>query len=251
MPSDHWTFFGRILPEKVPISWGTPISGMATINDEYSFTCWYTIALHLGQLVIDAKFEGNDLDIFTMRNFAQKEAEHLSALVGYKFGGMFDVEILSAARKNTSDWIVFGNEIGCLVNARPDRYSPFEGEFLKAVMEDHHACRVLTDFQRSMREDTGFHCYRAVETMMQSVVFNSACKEPEAWKRMRKDLQIKRESIDRIKEFADPIRHGKPKAMSDAQRTEIFEITDKIIFRFLTYVASARIPLNETQFPVI
>ncbi len=242
--SQRWTFFGRVLPNNVPITLGVPLRGGAQVNDAYSLGCEFEVRLHLGQLVVDANFSGQDLHLETMRNFIREQAEHLVALIGYKFGGTFDVEILAASREGTNDWAVFGNEIGCLVNARPDRFAPLQVDLFQAVLTNQYACLVLSDFQRAMREDTGFYCYRAIESMMQSVKQDHGLTEKPAWARLRNDLKISQDSIYRVKDFADPVRHGKTKGMSDDDRAEILSTTDKIIDRFLRYLLSGRQPLS-------
>lgn len=245
MHSQRWTFFGHVLPSNVPITLSSPLRGGSRVDGAYSLACEFEIRLHLGQLVIDADFSGSDLDLETMRNYVREQAEHLVGIIGYRFGGMFDVEISAASRQETNDWAVFGNEIGCLVNARPDRSAPIQQELFQAVLTNHYACLALSDFQRAMREDTGFYCYRAIESMMQSVKQDHGLGEKAAWERLRNDLKINRDTIDRVKEFADPVRHGKAKGMSDSDRAQVLTTTDKIIDRFLKYLLAGRQPLAD------
>lgn len=248
MKTERWTFFGKVLPERVPISWGTPMEGEAEIDGAYSFKCKFRISLHLSQLVIDTTFTAEDLDIPTMRNFAAEEAQRLVGLVGYKVGGMFDVEIISATKQDTDEWVVFGNEWSCL--KRENKNEPLSSAVVKVLLEDHSCNLVLSDFQRALREDTGFYCYRAIEVMMQAQKSENL-KEAEAWQMLRINLNVDRSLIDRVKHFADPVRHGKSKGMSGQEREEIIMATDQIIGRFLDFVLGGRQKLDPKEYNLL
>ena len=225
-----------------------PIEGEAEVNDAYSFRCVFRISLHLGQLVVDTTFTSNELDVATMRNFVVEQSQHLTGLIGYKFGGVFDVDIISASKQDTNEWHIFGNEWSCL--KRQQGQSSIDGEVARIILEDHACNLVLSDFQRALREDTGFYCYRAIEVMMQSERAQKST-DSDAWKNLRSLLNFNKEFATRIKHFADPVRHGKAKGMSGQEREEIIMSTDQLIGRFLDFVIGGRKPLDQNKYPML
>jgi hypothetical protein len=63
---------------------------------------------------------------------------------------------------------------------------------------------------------TGFHCYRAIDAMMQSMKDIENDKDEAAWTRLRDRLRVKRTPIDVVKAHADLPRHGKARLPGSA-----------------------------------
>jgi hypothetical protein len=124
---------------------------------------------------------------------------------------------------------------------------------VQAVVGSAAAQIALSDFTNAMRFPigTGFHCYRAIEAMMQSMKENEKDDDGVAWLRLRANLRIDRAAVDAVKTHADMPRHGKPSGMTDADRVKVFKISDEIIRRFLAYIVSGRRPLPTEQFAVL
>jgi hypothetical protein len=72
--------------------------------------------------------------------------------------------------------------------------------------------------------------------MMQSMKSDPSEADGVAWQRLRETLKIDRDAIDTVKQHADLPRHGRPSAITDEQRAEVFRVTDTIIDRYLQYV---------------
>jgi hypothetical protein len=55
--------------------------------------------------------------------------------------------------------------------------------------------------------------------------------------RFRSGLGVNKATIDYVKQFADPVRHGAPKPISDAERAEVFRKTWSVVDRFIDFAA--------------
>ena len=112
----------------------------------------------------------------------------------------------------------------------------------------------MADFREAMRNppNTGFHCYRAIEAMMQAMKSEEDQKDSRAWELFRNNnLKITPACLKAIKVHADPPRRGKLYVMTDAQRAYVFVKTQSIIIRFLEYLKRGRMSLPEPEFPYL
>jgi hypothetical protein len=214
----------------------------------------FRVVIHASQAIVDLTVKKGDLDILTLRNVAADCVRKITDLVGYKQGCCFDVEIVSAICRDTSDWTVFGTEVPTLAARRAaEQVGAVDIELIRATTQSAAAQIVLADFREAIRVPigTGFYCYRAIEAMMQSMKARAEDPDGPAWQQLRDRLRIDRSAIDEVKLHADFPRHGKPSGISDAESARVFELTDQIIGRFLVYLANGKAPLTEQDFPVL
>jgi hypothetical protein len=232
-----WTFFGRILPERVPITWPGPLSGSAESGLGFAFD--YRVVIHHSQIVIDLEIEKDAPDLATLRNTAAEIVRAIADLISYQTACGYEVEIVSAVCHETDEWEVFGINIRMLAAQRKVQGTlAMEADLLIAVTSSAAAQVVLANFRAAMRVpvDTGFFCYRAIEAMMQSMKSTPGEKDGSAWDRLREKLCIDRTAIDEVKKHADVPRHGNPSAITDAERAAVFALTDEMIRRFLQFL---------------
>lgn len=248
-----WTFFGKVQPERLPVTWNTPLSGRARqsdLNIEFDFRT----VIHASQVIVDITVTKGTPDVDTLRNTARGCALSITDLVGYTSGSHFEVEIVSAVCHDNNEWRVFGSEIPALV-ARTNslRTNNIDGTLLQAVERNVGAQMALRDFQRAMRDavDTGFYCYRAIEAMMQSMRPPGDTNDNKAWDHFLSVLSLDRSAKDEVKSHATFARHGRPSSMTDADRASVFELTDEIIRRYLEYLRRDTGPLSDTEFPIL
>jgi hypothetical protein len=247
-----WSFFGRIIPERVPVTLAIPLEARA--RSSFGFRYNFRVAIHQSQAVVDIEVTEGDPDLATLRNTAGASVRTITDLIGYQRGCYFDVEILSAVSKNTDEWAVFGIEIPILVKWRNnDSIGVFENRLLQNIGAYIPAQIVLADFREAMRVavGTGFYCYRAVEAMMQSMKTSPQDKDRYAWESLRNALCIDRSAIEYVKQHADLARHGKPASITDADRGKVLQLTDEIIRRFLAFIMRDKSGLPPNEFPTL
>lgn len=255
----RWVFFGRVVPERIPLSigatitWSSEVAGLG-IKMEVAF------CIADGQLVCNTAVTQGNPDALTVRNLIETQIRSIVDLIGYLGAVRYDVDIISAANLETGDRTVFGINIPVLTDRRKhakagDFPSPgsLPKELLQTVTGEPATQIVLQEFREAMgfAIGTGFHCYRAIEAMMQSVKTSDTEKDGSAWDRFRQYLCVDRGAIDFVKDHADLPRHGRPSSISDADRAKVFEITDEIVRRYLHYVSKGKTPLPGADFPVL
>jgi hypothetical protein len=248
----RWTFFGRILPERIPLR----MLGLEWVSEQEDFGIRYRSKANIadGQFVVVVTIESGQTDVHTLRNLVENDIRCVTDLVGYLHGGSFDVDLVSAVGDDGTG-VIFGITIPALTETRKEPVGEIARDLLQFVSGDILARMVLADFREAIRTpvSTGFFCYRAVEAMMQSMKTNPKDKDKgadnRAWELLRRRLQIDRPVIDAIKAHAVDPRHGKVSAISDHERAIVFRLTDEIVRRYLTYLRGGKTELPISEFP--
>jgi hypothetical protein len=247
-----WVFFGRVLPERLPLKLSEAIKGTCA-PDVVKMSYEFDIAIADGQVVVNISITEGNTDLFTLRNLVESNIRSITDVIGYLEGLSFDIDMISAASLDTGDRCIFGTAIPVVQDQRRKSGAPraLPGDLLQIVCRDPHAQIVLADFREAMRVPvgTGFFCYRAIEAMMQSMKWRDDENEKAAWPRVRRVLRIDRAPIEYVKDHSDIPRHGKPANISDEQRAKVFMITDEVIRRFLAYLIRGKTELPEAEFP--
>jgi hypothetical protein len=105
-----WTFVGRILPERVPLKIGTPLSSSNEVEAlDLAYDCCIGIAD--SQVYADITVTRGNPNLNTLRNLAEGSIRAITDLIGYLHGMSFDVDIVSAISRETGElpktaWIV-------------------------------------------------------------------------------------------------------------------------------------------------
>jgi hypothetical protein len=201
--STAWTFFGKILPERFPLSVGIPFQAEIEQPD-FARRAKISVVMHASQLIVTIDLIEGNADVLDLRNWADQCAQHYADLVGYSFGGHFDVDIISAVRGD--EWHVFGNQIPAIANRRSSHRKPsIDGDLLIAVGKNPHAANALRDFQLAMIDPigTGFYCYRAIEAAMQALKNETVKDDKAAWNALNNALRLDKSAAMFVKTYAD------------------------------------------------
>lgn len=240
----EWTFFGRVLPERVPVT--VHIPGIKMGDDTLD------LHIHLSQITLSLKTSDFSEDAYTVRNSLDSFVRTILDLIGYDHGMSFDVEIISCTN-SLGNWWSFGAEIPVLFQKKQHSSYTVESDTFNLFLTDPSVFIALSDFREAMRMpmQTGFFCYRAAESMMQSVKTTTLEKDGLAWNRLRAALNVDKTALNFIKGHADWARHGKTGEITDSERAQMFLLTDEIIGRYLRYVSGGRVPLSADQTPLL
>jgi hypothetical protein len=246
----RWTFFGRVLPERFPLSVTLPEQRAEVA--EFGLHYRATIQIDKGQFVIPVIIESGQVDVFTLRNIVENDMRTVTDLIGYVDGISFDIDTISTL-SDEGPSVIFGIETPVLRETRQPQTATIESDLLKAVSDEIPARLVLADFREAIRNPvgTGFFCYRAIEAMMQSMKARPDDKDDPAWDMLRSRLQLTIPAIYAIKGHADYPRHGKVSSISDADRAKVFRLTDQIVERYLAYLRGGKVPLTSSDFPLL
>jgi hypothetical protein len=246
----QWTFFGRVLPERIPLKVALP--EWTSELTEFGLRYRVTVQIADGQFVVPVIIESGQIDVHTLRNLVENDIRIATDLIGYLIGGSFDVDIISAT-SDAGPSVVFGIKVPVLEEVRGTQTTSIESDLLNAVAQEIPARLVLADFREAIRNPagTGFFSYRAVEAMMQSMKAHPDDKDGPAWEKLRDRLEIDRSFIDEIKKHAKYPRHGKVTSIDDADRAKVFRLTDQIVRRYLEFLRRRKTPLSASEFPLL
>ena len=236
----------------MPVRMDQPISGSVEVP-AFNVSFKYSFMITNSQIIADIVATRTS-HVHTLRNLLVAEIRSVVDVIGYLNGMSFEIDMISAKRNDTSEKIIFGIGIPILLKRRGEPRSEIEDNLLIAVAQEPHGQMALADFRHAMRvpEGTGFFCYRAIETMMQSMKLDSSENESAiSWPRFRDALHIDLKALAYVKSHADFPRHGKPSSITDEERAKVFEITDEIIKRYLEYLVRGKKPLLKIEFPIL
>ena len=246
---NSYIFSGKVLPERANVNITTIEFEIEAIDAGISGTAIISVAVSQVSIVFNTN---NDLDIMTLKNYVENIVRTLVDSYGYLSGRGYDIEITSVV-DNKGKHTVFGVGISELEKSQNERPLNYD-QILTVTTKSQHIHRAFGDLREAIRSpvDTGFFCYRAVESIRQNFKKeNDGDNYKLSWERFRKSLLLDRSWIDTIKKFADPVRHGDAPYLSGTDRILILQHTWKIIDRFCLYVYRDFEELPENEFELL
>ena len=232
-----YIFEGIVLPERAQLTFKKTIE-FTHISSSISGRADLSILLNKVCVWVDTQVEW---DIFDLRNTVRYMVQNELSIIGYLYGYAYDLEIVRVLNRALNIDYVFGIDIGCIV----ERNSKINKEELMKVIRDKiqddegvflHRCFSDLSMAIKVPEDTGFYCYRAIESLLQHCVakFNLLSQgKPKQWQKLRDIAKCGKETILRIKNFADPTRHGNISLITSEERRELFIDTWNIVDEYL------------------
>ena len=113
----RWIFFGRVVPERIPLSIGVPITWSSeTVGLGIKMDVAFCLAD--GQVVCNTTITQGNPDTATVRNLIETEIRSVVDLIGYLQALRYDIDLISAANLDTGDRVVFGINIPVLTDRR-------------------------------------------------------------------------------------------------------------------------------------
>jgi len=183
-------------------------------------------------------------DVHDLRNVVKAVVSHELEVVGYIKGLAYDVEIRRVLNPEHEVDYVFGVEIPCISDRNKDidlatrateirnKTNGSDGVFL-------HRC--FADLVSAMKnaDDTGFYCYRAIESLRQHCIERfglDPAKKDEQWAKVRELSGCTEEILREVKAAADATRHGEVVKVTSEQRQRLFLITWDVVDGYVAAV---------------
>jgi len=226
MQEYYSVFFGKVFPERANVSIAPSMLSLKA--EDAGIMGELKISISLSQITAVFKSEQTIADFYTLKNYIEDAIRLEVDALGYLLGCGYDIEITSMV-DSLDNRIVFGVGVPILQKDSTSRVNKFDivmqiyqnpkGDYLR---------RCLADLREAIRspKDTGFFCYRGIESLRQYFLKESGAKnDGESWIKLRDKLNIDREHIEYIKQYADPVRHGDAIFVSDEDRGKILTIT--------------------------
>jgi hypothetical protein len=88
-------------------------------------------------------------------------------------------------------------------------------------------------------DDTGFYCYRAVESLRHHCAALNGLLDAEKakqWEKFREVSGCEEDTLRAIKAAADPLRHGEPTDITSEYRTQLLTHTCGVVDAYLNEV---------------
>jgi len=236
----QYTFFGKVFPERANVKIQT--MELSLVSAEAGISGKLRISIQVSQIIAIFTTSSKVENIYTLKNIIEDGIRLEVDVLGYIFGCGYDIEVTTMVDSEGNEPIIFGVGIWELEQQKDKRLENINKIF--SLFGDHkgdYLRRCLGDIREAIRlpKDTGFFCYRAIETIRQFFVHEKGfTSDKESWEQLRELLKIERTFIEYIKQFADSIRHGDVKYISAEQRSKVLTDTWDIVDRFIAYASN-------------
>lgn len=233
---DAYLFTGIILPERAQLS----------LQNSRGFTHMVSgisggvrVSIVNNQLAVWVESD-HEWDIFDLRNLVKTWVQNQLAMVGFLLGYAYEIEISRVLNPQKSIDYVFGVDIPCLASRSAGLDVAAELERLDRKCFGPHGVflhRCFTDLSFAMKhaDDTGFYCYRALESLVHHcMTINDIpkSKKKSGWEKFRESSGSGEDLVYSIKYAADPLRHGEAASVSARAREELLGNTWDIVTRY-------------------
>jgi hypothetical protein len=230
---------GVVHPERAQFSLISPIN-LEITHPSTTATIKIKLNIQFNQITlwVDSDYEW---EIHDLRN-AVKDIIVLTVLsiFSFRLGHTFDAEIIHVMNDEKQIDYVYSIVIGRIYERKKDvvfTHEELMSLFRKTLgVNGIYVNRCFGDLAMATRNpiDTGFYCYRAIESLKQYCKNKfSIDKEADQWKKLSEITGYDQEYIEVVKEFARPVRHGDVLDVTDSNRVEIFMKTWDVVEAFL------------------
>lgn len=232
-----YLFLGLVHPERAQL----------TLNCSFGFTHLTSatkaiarISISLNQIAVWIDTEVA-WDIYDLRNVVKSIVSHELEIIGFVKGYAYDVEIRRVLNPAHQIDYVFGVDIPCITERNKDIDLTTRITDIRSKIngpEGVYLHRCFADLVSAMKnaDDTGFYCYRAIESLRQHCIIKyglDPTKKANQWLKLRDIAGCSEDTLREIKESADASRHGEIAAITSEQRKQLFLLTWDVIDGYL------------------
>ncbi len=239
----EYTFFGKIIPERTNVQ--IPTVNLTINNPDAKIQGNLAVSILLSQ--ITAKFISETIidNFYALKNIIEDAIRVETDTLSFFLDCGYDLDLITMVDSTFEHNIIFGAGLGEPISTGDNLNLKFY-KTLELFSDERGAFlqRCFGDYREAIRtiKDTGFFCYRSIESLRQYFVYqNNNCSDKDSWNILRTTLNIDRTEIDYIKSFADIVRHGGAKFISEEERINIIKTTKRIILSFIIYFTTESI----------
>ena len=237
---EPYLFQGVVLPERAQLSLQFALSFSHVSS---GVTGLAKVSIVLNQVAVWVESEHN-WDVYDLRNVVKNIVQNHLAMLGYLKGYAYDFEVTRVLNQSRGIDYVFGIDIPCLTKRGESIDLQAELEKLRDKTTGENGLflhRCFSDLASSMKhaDDTGFYCYRAIESLRHhcaAVHGLSAAEKSKQWEKFREVSGSDEQNIRFVKAAADPLRHGQPVGTDADSRAKLFITTWDIVDAYLKSV---------------
>lgn len=234
---EPYFFQGLVLPERAQLTLKFEVYfAHVTAGD----SCTAKVSVYLNQVAVwvESKHAWN---IYDLRNIVKTIIQNHLAMVGYFKGYAYDLELTRVINRSQEIDTVFGIEIPCLEDrGKSIDLNEAMIQVCKKAADPNgvflHRC--FNDLVSSMKhaDDTGFYCYRAIESLVHhcSALHRlSTSNKRERWVKFQEVAGCDEATTRAIQEAAKALRHGEPSCITDDEREQLFISTWDVVDGYL------------------
>ena len=237
---ETYLFQGIVYPQRAPITIAFK-QGLQHLGSGRLVSA--DVSILLNQITVWIESE-DKWDVFDLRNLVRNLVQNNLGIFGYLTGLAYDLEITRVICRSRSIDQVFGIDIPCI----SERNSKIDvNERLASIlpkidgMEGVLFNRCFNDLNMAMKsaEDTGFYCYRAIESLRQHCRLKFDFPEEDRsgqWQKLREIANTDEATIRKIKSAADTVRHGGHLHVTSENRADLFNLTWGIVDAYIDNV---------------
>jgi hypothetical protein len=237
---EPYLFSGVVLPERAQLSLSFSI-GFSHVTSGITGEAKVSIVLNQVAVWVDSE---HAWDIHDLRNVVKNIVQTHLAMVGYLKGYAYDFEVTRVLNQSRGIDYVFGIDIPCLAERGrsvdlQDALAKLGAKTVGANGLFLHRC--FSDLVSAMKhaDDTGFYCYRALESLRHHCAAlhgQSNADKSRQWEKFREIAGCTEDTLRAIKGAADPLRHGQPAGTTSDDRAKLFTTTWEVVDAYLNGV---------------
>lgn len=181
-------------------------------------------------------------DVYDLRNVVRTMLQNEISFLGFFKGFSYEVEVTRVLNRKLNVDFIFGIDIACITercrSVSDENIAKLRDKFIGVDGIFFH--RSLNDFIAAMKnaDDTGFYCYRAIESLRQQCArkYDIDLKNKgQQWEKLREISGTEETILREIKSAADPTRHGDVHSMDSTNRAALLTKTWNIIKSYLDH----------------
>lgn len=237
---EPYLFSGVVLPERAQLSLEFTV-GFSHLASGSAGEARVSIVLNQVAVWVNSDHAWN---IFDLRNVVRSIVQNHLAMVGYLKGYAYDFEITRVLSLSRRIDYVFGIDIPCIAGREQSLDLPEALAKLRAKTvgaEGLFLQRCFSDLVSAMKhaDDTGFYCYRAVESLRHhcaSLHGLSNAVNSKQWEKFREVAECTEETLRAIEAAAKPLRHGEPTIATSDDRINLLTATWRVVDAYLSRI---------------
>lgn len=237
---EPYLFYGVVLPERAQL---TLHYSLGFKHFTSGVVAEASVSIVLNQAAIWVASE-NDWDIFDLRNVVKNIVQGHLAMIGFIKGYAYEFEVSRVLHREKEIDHVFGIDIPCIAERNKQVDLDIALHKLRDKMLGKNGLfinRCLNDLASAMKhaDDTGFYCYRAIESLRHhcaSAFGLSGADKSKQWKKFREVAKCDEQKLRFIKSAADPVRHGNVAGITAADRNTLFFSTWDVVDGYINNI---------------
>jgi len=242
--TDAYIFTGQILPERQRFG----LEGQRLYVKDPSRGIDACLLFGVIDNQLTAKLTGKieHLSNFMLKTIVSQAAQDIINSVAFTTGRLFELDLIGVVKdeKQRADGSVrfdYFDNYDEVISARKPSVTVQDIVALCISEDGIPVRRCLNDLSMALKEhaDSPFYCYRALETIRGHLGNKrDETSDSKQWEVMREILVVDRADIDKVKKYADPLRHGTAVNFTGAEWREIISITWNIVEAYIRFLRS-------------